>query len=39
VLKTKYGKDNISCWIRISKSKLYFLKKENLEVENLNGVE
>ncbi|MCF7873382.1 MAG: GTPase HflX [Candidatus Omnitrophica bacterium] len=35
VLKTKYDKDNISCWIRISRSKLPFLKKENLEMENL----
>ncbi|MCF7888257.1 MAG: GTPase HflX [Candidatus Omnitrophica bacterium] len=36
VLKTKYDKDNISCWIRISKSKLSFLKKENLETKDLS---
>ncbi|MCF7917062.1 MAG: GTPase HflX [Candidatus Omnitrophica bacterium] len=35
VLKTKYDKDNISCWIRISKSKLPFLKKENLKITDL----
>lgn len=36
VLKTKYDKDNISCWIRISRSKLSFLKKENLETKDLS---
>jgi hypothetical protein len=36
MLKTKYGKDNISCWIRISRSKLSFLKKEDLEMESLS---
>jgi GTP-binding protein HflX len=35
VLKTKYGKDNISCWIRISRAKLSFLKQENLAIEYL----
>ncbi|MFO8052806.1 MAG: GTPase HflX [Candidatus Omnitrophota bacterium] len=35
VLKTNYDKKNVSCWVRISKTKLPFLKKQDVVVKTL----
>lgn len=37
IIKINYEKNIVNCWIRISKSKLPFLKKEKLTIKSLSG--